>query len=825
MRCPLTLFRGFVSIALVVLGLGLAQPAWAQEASSNAPSVEELEKLVSTLEDDKARGALVSQLQALIAAQRAGAPAPVDATLGARMLDGISAALGNASNQFAALISAAADMPALARWVRGWAANDATRHLVLTGALRIVVVLGAAAAGLFLMRRIVAMPLRRLEGVSLDATWTRRILFGLGRGVLEILGPLALVGAAYLAMALVQPLNGTRIAAVALVTAFASWQIIAVLADVLLAPTAPHLRWLRVGDETAAYLALWLRRLALVAVFGFFIAETATVFGLPSGGHSLLVHLTGLVLTMLCIVIVLQNRHAVSDFIRGRPGPETDFDAAADQATLFDEPDNVQGMGGQGMGAATAETMRGASAWLGGSNAALGYLFRRRLADIWHLLAIGYLIAAFGVWALTVDGGFTFLIRSTVLSALVVALALLLLTVEARGIRQLFHIGPEMEARFPGLERRANRYVPVLRGLLRGLILAVTLGAILQIWGVGVVEILSSNVGRRVTSGFISIVLAIAIGVAVWEFASGSIERYLSAKGRDGRQLERSARAKTLLPLVRSVVLVMIVIVVALIVLSELGVNIAPLLAGAGVIGLAIGFGSQKLVQDIINGAFILVEDALSVGDVVQVAGKSGVVEAFSIRSIRLRDATGTVHVIPFSAVDQVSNLTKEFSYYMLDIGVAYREDTDEVSRVCIDIVEEMRADPQYGPFILEPLEVLGVDAFLDSAVVIKARIKTMPIKQWMVGREFNRRMKKRFDQLGIEIPFPHQTIYFGEDKQGKAPPARVLMEAIQIEGPHPGAQSAESKPKAKRIRKAKALPPQEEFPRAEPPPPQSEGS
>ncbi len=819
MRCAKAFLGDFLSVALVILGLGLAQPAQAQEAANNAPSVEELEKLVSTLEDEKARGALVSQLQALIAAQRAGAPVPVDATLGARMLDGISAALGNASDQFAALISAAADLPALASWVRGWATNEATRHLVLTGTFRILIVLGAAAAGLFLMRRIVAMPLRRLEGVSLDTTWTRRILFGFARGVLEILGPLALVGAAYLAMALVQPLNGTRIAAVALVTAFASWQIIAVLADVLLAPNAPRLRWLRVGDETAAYLTLWLRRLALVAVFGFFIAETATVFGLPSGGHSLLVHLTGLVLATLCIVIVLQNRHAVSDFIRGRPDPELDFDAAADQATLFDEPDTAQGMG-----AATAETMRGASAWLGGSNAALGYLFRRRLADIWHLLAIGYLIAAFAVWALTVDGGFTFLIRSTVLSALVVALALLLLTVEARGIRQLFHIGPEMEARFPGLERRANRYVPVLRGLLRGLILAVTLGAILQIWGVGVVEMLSSNVGRRVTSGFISIVLAMGIGVAVWEFASGSIERYLSAKGRDGRQLERSARVKTLLPLVRSVVLVMIVIVVALIMLSELGVNIAPLLAGAGVIGLAIGFGSQKLVQDIINGAFILVEDALSVGDVVQVAGKSGVVEAFSIRSIRLRDATGTVHVIPFSAVDQVSNLTKEFSYYMLDIGVAYREDTDEVSRVCIDIVEEMRADPQYGPFILEPLEVLGVDAFLDSAVLIKARIKTMPIKQWMVGREFNRRMKKRFDQLGIEIPFPHQTIYFGEDKQGKAPPARILVDATQIEGPHSGAESAESKPKAKRARKVKALPPQEEFPRAEPPPPQSEG-
>jgi small conductance mechanosensitive channel len=192
---------------------------------------------------------------------------------------------------------------------------------------------------------------------------------------------------------------------------------------------------------------------------------------------------------------------------------------------------------------------------------------------------------------------------------------------------------------------------------------------------------------------------------------------------------------------------------------------------------LAVGFGSQKLVQDVITGAFILFEDAISVGDVVRVAGQSGVVEAISIRSIRLRDVSGNVHTIPFSTVDTVTNMTKEFSYYVLEVGVAYREDTDQVIEVLRAILDDMRQDPDLGEFITAPLDVLGVDKFADSAVIIKARIKTLPIKQWGVGREFNRRMKKRFDELGIEIPFPHSTVYFGVDKTGTAPPVRVAME------------------------------------------------
>jgi small conductance mechanosensitive channel len=230
------------------------------------------------------------------------------------------------------------------------------------------------------------------------------------------------------------------------------------------------------------------------------------------------------------------------------------------------------------------------------------------------------------------------------------------------------------------------------------------------------------------------------------------------------------------LPLVRNAVRVAIGTIVALVLLSELGIDIGPLLAGVGVLGLAIGFGAQKLVQDVITGLFILIEDTIHVGDVASAGGHVGLVEALTIRTIRMRDMSGTVHVVPFSEVASIENLTRDFSYALMEVGVAYREDTDAVVEVLQEVAEDLRVDPQFGPDILEPLEVLGVDSFGDSAVVIQVRLKTRPIKQWGIKREYNRRMKKAFDARGIEMPFPRRTLYFGVDREGKAPPAHVRL-------------------------------------------------
>ena len=231
----------------------------------------------------------------------------------------------------------------------------------------------------------------------------------------------------------------------------------------------------------------------------------------------------------------------------------------------------------------------------------------------------------------------------------------------------------------------------------------------------------------------------------------------------DSDKVEFAQRLRTIGGLIKNAVNVVVMSAAVLMILQELGMDITPLLAGAGVASLAVGFGAQNLVRDVISGFFLILEDQVHVGDVVNIDGTSGLVESVHLRTIVLRDLSGTVHIIPNGAISTLSNLTKEFSYAVLDVGIAYKEDTDHVSDVLRDIGEDLSGDPAFAPHLLAPLEILGVNEFGDSAVVIKIRIKTRPLKQWMVARELRRRIKKVFDAQGIEIPFPHVSLYFGE--------------------------------------------------------------
>jgi moderate conductance mechanosensitive channel len=231
----------------------------------------------------------------------------------------------------------------------------------------------------------------------------------------------------------------------------------------------------------------------------------------------------------------------------------------------------------------------------------------------------------------------------------------------------------------------------------------------------------------------------------------------------DEPTLDLEKRAATVGGIIRKTTSVIVWAIAAVMVLREGGFDIAPLLAGAGVVGLAVGFGAQNLVRDVVTGLFILMENQISVADIAVINGTSGVVEQINLRTTVLRGLDGTVHVFPNGAITSLSNMTRGYSYYVFDVGVAYKEDTDHVVQLLKEVSEEMRGEEDFQPFILEPLDVLGVDQFADSAVVVKVRLKTVPGKQWQIGREMNRRIKMRFDKEGIEIPFPHVSLYFGE--------------------------------------------------------------
>jgi moderate conductance mechanosensitive channel len=268
--------------------------------------------------------------------------------------------------------------------------------------------------------------------------------------------------------------------------------------------------------------------------------------------------------------------------------------------------------------------------------------------------------------------------------------------------------------------------------------------------------------------------LKLAAAVAVTVLALGALRLVL-------RRIERSfarqpgaaltaqeQRARTMVGLFRSVGRVVIGIMFLFMVLGAVGVELGPLLAGAGVVGLAISFGSQSLVKDVIAGLFILIENQFAVGDVIRIEGVSGAVEEMTLRVVVLRDVEGVVHIVPNGQITKVSNLTRTWSRVVLDVGVAYREDPDRVMAVLREVGGELWDDPEWRPLLVEPVEVPGVESFGESAVNVRVWAKTLPLKQWDVARELRRRIKLRFDEEGIEIPFPHQTVYW---REGSAPP------------------------------------------------------
>jgi small conductance mechanosensitive channel len=256
-------------------------------------------------------------------------------------------------------------------------------------------------------------------------------------------------------------------------------------------------------------------------------------------------------------------------------------------------------------------------------------------------------------------------------------------------------------------------------------------------------------------SAVIAITITIAMALVLWEGSNAWINARIDRFMATGRTRQAS-RLRTLLPMLKATIGVSIFVVAGFICLSKIGVNAAPLLAGAGVVGIAVGFGSQKLVQDIITGLFLLLEDAMQVGDVITLAGMSGTVERLSIRTIRLRGGDGSINIIPFSAVTTVTNQTRDFGYAQISIQVGYEEDLTHVYDVLTDIGRTMRAEPKWGLMMKDDLQIFGLDQFGASALVITGQIRTGPGQHWAVRREFYARVKKQFEAEHIEMPYTY---------------------------------------------------------------------
>ncbi|GBD42697.1 Moderate conductance mechanosensitive channel YbiO [bacterium HR40] len=710
---------------------------------------ETLRELIVTLRDERERELFLKRLEALLAAQEA-AMSPQTEALGllAQLEEAANARLAAVRSAFADLASSFRQIHFLVTWLRLEFADPVRRELWfgLFRQLGGAILLGALSALVFrrfMMRRVRASAARVHEGKGKLAAAAMQV-------VADMLVVALFAGTLYLTLHLSGASSIVLRAAEPVIAGAMLGRLVAALAKVALAPQAADRRLLPLADDDAARLWRAITLLNALLVYATAILWLAAILGLPWTIRGFFERIVYFAAAVVLAAVCLRYRVPVGEWLAARARQ-----AAGLLARFFP--------------------------W-------------ERLARAWHVVAIVVVFAHYLVFALQVPGGFFFLFRVTVLTLLLLVLARLAVMTIDWLFGQVTLPAAEEEGA-AGDQRLRRRYLQWTRAVLRTAVIVLAILLVLGVWGVDVLGWLTAGEGRVLLVSVMRLAIAFLLSVAVIEGANVLARRYMEATTADGRPLYGN-RARTLASIARNGVILFVGLTFLLLFLSEIGVQAGPLLAGAGVVGLAVGFGSQKLVQDLITGLFILLGDTIRVGDVVDLGGKSGVVEAMSMRTVTLRSYDGSVHTIPYSSIDTVTNLTKDFSYWVVDVGVAYREDIDQVIRVLQEIDEQMRREWPFRRIVLQPIEIAGLDRFADSAVVVRARIKTRPGEQWRVGREFNRRLKKRFDELGIEIPFPHRTLYFGVDRNGKAPPAFVQLLAAEASAVEPASQSAAVEPR-----------------------------
>jgi small-conductance mechanosensitive channel len=475
----------------------------------------------------------------------------------------------------------------------------------------------------------------------------------------------------------------------------------------------------------------WIVRIVSVVGAGSALAEVAQSLGLNDAAHLALPKVVALVGHIMLSILILQCAKPVGELIRKR---------FAKHASLE--------------------------------------MFSNAFADAWAWFAVAIVMALWFVWAFDVQNGYQTLLHVGGLSLAVLVGARVVSIVVFGALARIFNVQDESAKSL--VHQHAYRYYPLLRRLIGWLIGIVTALALLQVWGVHVVDMFrSGTVGHRLASAIATIGVAAVIALIVWEIVNVSVERRLDTWTTSG-DLVRAARLRTLLPMLRSALFCVIALVVVLTGLSELGVNIGPLLAGASIFGVALGFGSQKLVQDFITGIFLLMENAMQVGDWVTLAGVSGTVEYLSIRTVRLRGSDGSLFTVPFSSVSTVNNTNRGLGNAAVRVNIVFGQDVDRAIDTLKEIGAALREDDTFKAGILSDFAFWGVDAVDGSAVTLAGQIQCRDTTRWGVQREFNRRIVDQFRERGIAIANPQRHLLTWDPQSGPA----------QVEGgePPPGA-------------------------------------
>jgi len=700
--------------------------------------------LLEVLRDETAREALIAQLEATLGQapaepEKTGEANAIPQTFAAQVVAATRSFAVDTFDDLRAFYLRLGRVPN----TMSLAVNALDRDVLeqaAAGLARIVV----SVYGVLIAIRLLLRPFRlRLSHVSPGTGWVKRAW---RRILVTILDGIAIPVATFVAFAIMfwNVEGGGELSFVELtfIGAFVAVEATRVLGRFVLSPHSASLRIIALSDAAAS--SLWRHALVLLYLLGYgqllvvpIVQEQTSIFA----GRAVS-SLLGMITVLVTLFYVLWHRQTVAAWamqgFKTAPTPEaTDLSEAEDP----NKP---------------------ALAWW---------------ANRWHWPVIAYLVYLFAVVATRPGNVLLPLLLSTARVVAVIVVGLMLLSAINWALSRRLKVPSGVAHRLPLLEERLNQMVPAALMLLRLVLVVAVAGATLQIIGFldfnGLLTtIFGAQAGSRVLSAGLVVLTLALVWLAVSSWVDYRLNPFVGTVP--------TPREITLLTLVRNGLTIVLVVLGILMSLAQLGMNIGPLLASAGVLGLAISFGAQRMVEDIITGVFIQLENAMNVGDVVDVGGTIGTVEKLTVRSVTLRDLTGSVHMVPFSSATKISNYMRDFAYHVADMGVAYREDVDDVRQAMHDAFDALREEPDIGKQVIDDLEWFGLNSFGDSALVVRARIKTVPGQQWAVGRAYNVHLKRIFDARGIEIPFPHQTIYFGTDKTGHAPAVRVHMEAPQ---------------------------------------------
>lgn len=547
------------------------------------------------------------------------------------------------------------------------------------------------------------------------------------------------IAANYIALHILKQTKELSIQTILFLNAFLVIELIKIGIRMLFNPRLRGLQILPSSNKSSRYWYRWLATIVNLVGYGYLVALPLAKLYLSLAVGKILSNLIALIAFVYGVVVVWLNRSPVRSALR-------------ETATKSD-----------------MIIMRG---------------FLRMISGIWYILAIAYFIMLLVITLLRAESGLPFVMFGTLWTIITIGAGLLLSTLLTQLIGHNIKLSPDTNHKLPGLEQRLNSYIPLFLRLIRLVLFVIVVAVVLASWELFDIQgWLNSDTGFNFLNRWLSIFIIISASFILWLIISSLIEHRLTLESNSGTP---SARTQTLLSLFKNALAVMLFAITTMMVLSELGINIGPLIAGAGVLGLAVGFGAQTMVRDVITGVFIQIENAMNTGDTVTVCDITGTVEHISIRSVGLRDISGTYHLIPFSSVTTVSNYNRGFAYHKEEYGIGYREDIDQAIAVMHEAFAEL-IEGDIKRSILEPITVSGVTKLDSSSVNIRVIIKTLPGMQWAVGRAYNRVLKMHFDRAGIEMPFPHLTMYFGQDKDGQSAPAnfRLMPENID-QNEHP---------------------------------------